>query len=231
MTIEDTSATPESGEAAAPTQAQTTEGATDTSLTSETPAESGATEQAAPAEGAEPTAEGDKPEAESKEDGTKEDTDAADVPETYTFEMPEGMPLDEAAAGELTTVAHELKLSQDQVTKLTKIGVQMRQRDAENHAKLVKEWSEAMQTDSELGGEKFPENLAVARSTLQKYASPGLREILRATGLDQHPEMFRFVHKLGSDLAEDTFAPGGSGVSMSEEAKAKRMYPSMNKQR
>lgn len=219
------SAPNENGEAANPIPAQpvdSTPAPTGTSVNEGQPAaaETVGTQQTVP--------EGEPPASTDANAENKDGDKPAEIPETYEFTMPEGMPLDEAAAGELTTVAHELKLNQEQVNKLTQIGIQMRQRDAENHANNVKAWAEAMQTDSELGGDAFKENLALARKTLQSYASPGLREALQATGLDQHPEMFRFVHSVGKALAEDRFTPGATGTSVSEEDRAKRMYPSMD---
>ena len=83
-----------------------------------------------------------------------------------------------------------------------------------------------MKVDKEIGGEKFTENLALARKALESFGTPELQDVLNMTGLGNHPEVIRAFYKAGKAISEDRFIPGtpkGAEMDM-----AKRMFPTMN---
>lgn len=148
------------------------------------------------------------------------------VPEAYEFAMPEGVDLDKASADEFTTVAKELKLTQEQAQKVADVAAKQAQRQIEAHANLVASWVEQVKTDKEIGGDKLEENLGVARKALETFGTPELRDVLNATGFGNHPEIIKAFYKAGKAISEDTFvkgAPRGPETDM-----AKKMFPSMN---
>lgn len=149
------------------------------------------------------------------------------VPEAYTYDMPEGVELDKEAADAFSAFAKEKGLSQEDVKKATDIVVQMQKQQAARHESDVSKWAEALPTDKEFGGEKFAENLGIARRGLEAYGSPELYQILEATGFQYHPAVVRAFYKIGKELAPDTFvrgrAPSSARVDM-----AKAMFPNQN---
>lgn len=148
------------------------------------------------------------------------------VPESYTFETPEGVTLDTAAVEEFSAIAKELGLEQGKAQAIADIAVKMQQRAAENQAALVESWVEQVKTDKDLGGDKLTENLAIAKKALDAFGSPELRDVLNATGLGNHPEIIRAFYKAGKAISEDRFIPGApKGPEMDI---AKRMFPTMN---
>jgi hypothetical protein len=150
----------------------------------------------------------------------------AQVPESYEFQMPDGVQLDKAAADEFTAIAKELKLDQAAAQKVADVGAKMAQRQAEAHAKLVETWTEQVKTDKEFGGDKLEENLGIARKALEVFGTPELRDVLNSTGLGNHPEVIRAFYKAGKAVSEDKFvkgAPAGAETDI-----AKRMFPTMN---
>ncbi len=98
------------------------------------------------------------------------------------------------------------------------------------HAEL-KGWNEAIVADKELGGANIEATKQHASAALKAYATPELRELLQATGLGSHPEVVRFVTKVGKALADDTVA-GGTGGSApdtkSQDAFLANLFPSMH---
>lgn len=149
------------------------------------------------------------------------------VPETYDLKMPEGVELDQAAAAEFTAIAKELKLDQAAAQKLADVGAKMAQRQVEAHAKLVESWAEQVKTDNEIGGDKLAENLGVARKALEAFGTPGLRDVLNATGLGNHPEVIRAFYKVGKAISEDRFV-GGAPKGGTADDPAKKLFPNMN---
>ena len=149
------------------------------------------------------------------------------VPEAYDLKMPEGVELDQAAAAEFTAIAKELKLDQAAAQKLADVGAKMAQRQVEAHAKLVESWAEQVKTDNEIGGDKLAENLGVARKALEAFGTPGLRDVLNATGLGNHPEVIRAFYKVGKAISEDRFV-GGAPKGGTADDPAKKLFPNMN---
>jgi len=160
-------------------------------------------------------------------DGTpKVKGDEPVVPDAYVFEMPEGMELDEAAAAEFTPIAKELKLTQEQASKLGQVAVAMQQRAVQRHLDTVASWVDEVTNDKDIGGDKLPATLAATKTVMDTFGTPALKAALESSGYGNHPEFIRFVHKIGTHLSEDTFVKGGNTTPPdSPDAKAGRMYP------
>ena len=114
---------------------------------------------------------------------TETKPEAPAVPDAYDLKMPEGVELDPAAAEEFTAIAKELKLDQSSAQKLADVAAKQAQRQAESHAKLVESWVEQVKADKEIGGDKFDENLGIAKKALDTFGTPELKDVLHASGL------------------------------------------------
>lgn len=153
-------------------------------------------------------------------------TPAPVVPEVYEFEMPEGVELDKDALNDFTGVAKELKLDQAAAQKLADVGVKMAQRQKEVFENTKAAWAEQARTDKDIGGEKFEQNLAMAKKTLETFGSPELKEILNVSGLGNHPVVIKFLVNTSKAISEDGFVtgtPAGGNTDL-----AKKLFPSMN---
>ena len=148
------------------------------------------------------------------------------VPEAYDLKMPDGVELDAAAADEFTAIAKELKLDLPSAQKLADVAAKQAQRQAESHAKLVESWAEQVKVDKEIGGDKFDENLGIARKALETFGTPELRDVLHASGLGNHPEVIRAFYKAGKAISDDSFVKGAPKGA--ETDPAKKLFPNMN---
>jgi hypothetical protein len=204
--------------AAAPGAAAPTAGAADASLlTNGTQGEG--SPAAAGAEGA-----GAKP----GETTPNKDDPGAQVPEKYEFQMPEDVELDSDAAAEFSALAKELKLPAAEAQKVADIAIRMAQRQAEQTAKVVKEWADQSRADKEFGGDNLDANLAVAKKAIAAFGSEELKVLLSTTGLGNHPEFIRFALKAGKAMSDDTFVKGGQPGATNAVSLEKRLYPNMN---
>ena len=146
------------------------------------------------------------------------------VPESYEFAAPEGVPINESAKEAYAEVAKELGLTQSQAQaafeKLAAKGhaSQVQQLDA-----MSKEWAEKSTADTEFGGAALQENLGVAKKALDAFGSPELRSLLNESGLGNHPEMIRLLYRAGKAVSEDKFV-GGSPNASAPKASAKAFY-------
>lgn len=151
------------------------------------------------------------------------------APDTYAdFSLPEEMSLDESLMNEALPLFKELGLSQDQAQKLVDFQAKQVQASSQSQVdafnQLMDEWREQSQNDSEFGGDKFEENVAVARAAIDKFGSPGLKQLLEEHGVGNHPEVIRFMVKVGKLTAEDVPGQGNHPVSK-EQNVVDQLYP------
>jgi hypothetical protein len=89
-------------------------------------------------------------------------------------------------------------------------------------------WAEQAQTDKEYGGDKFKENLAYVGKALSEFATPEMGELLKTTGLINHPEMLRVFYRIGKAMSADNKVVIGGAGNTPPKSPAQRMYPNMN---
>lgn len=146
----------------------------------------------------------------------KKATDAADaaklkeVPEDgkYDFQLPDGMEMDTALAEKAGPVLKEAGISREQANKLAGIIAQDRKERFEAWGKTQEEWITSAKTDKEFGGDKFDTSITGAKRVLNKFGTPELQEYLTASGGGNHPEMIRFMARVGNAISDDS--PPGS---------------------
>lgn len=136
------------------------------------------------------------------------DTDQAPAFDPTKVELPEGVEsLDEGLMAEFGPMAEELKLTQEQGQKLISMHAKtlqsMQEAQQAQRSEMIESWAKEAKADKEIGGDKFDANLSVAKSALDKFGTPELKEMLDSSGLGNHPEVIRFFHKVGKEISED----------------------------
>lgn len=133
------------------------------------------------------------------------------VPEAYTFaNLPDGYSISEQQASEFSAFLKENAVSQDLADKLVAFDAQRslatqeagQQQAVDFRNKQVGEWETALRNDATFGGASFDANIATAKQALADFGTPELAAMLSDSGLGSHPEVVRFFHKVGQQLAE-----------------------------
>lgn len=135
-------------------------------------------------------------------DGSSEFT--LDVPPEYADYAPDFEAYQGAAGQWLkdnpqATAAEALKFAADYQAKT--VGELMGQQQ-QQHQQMVSQWESAARADQEIGGDRFGENLAIAKTAIDKFATPELKQMLDETGVGNHPEMVRAFFRAGKLLQE-----------------------------
>ena len=152
-----------------------------------------------------------------------------EVPDTYAdFTLPEGMEVDELGLEKVTPLFKELGLTQENAQKLIDAYAEQiqagSQKQMDDFTQLMNDWREQSANDKEFGGEKFEENVKLAKSAINKYGTPELKQLLEDHGVGNHPEMIRFMVRVGQTLKEDV--PGAAGaVSNPVADRVAQLYP------
>jgi hypothetical protein len=177
------------------------------------------------------TAEGDNSASgDTDADNAVEGGDQSTSSETYAdFEMPEGVELDVQLMEQAQPLFKELGLNQEQAQKLVDFQAAQVQASqtgqAEAFNQLKQDWQAQSKSDNEIGGDKFDESVSDAREALGKFGTPELTKLLNDFGVGNHPEMIRFMAKVGNLTKEDV--PGNSGSpSTPEKDRVSILYPS-----
>lgn len=205
-------------------------------------AQPAAAEAAKPVEGqeaAKPAGQGDgtvdagdagKPDAKAPEPAKADDAPLAAI-EYTPFTMPAEVKMPDTLVASLTDYAKGLRLPQDQAQALIDLGAkQYVEQSAANEARVDavrQSWISEAQADPEFGGDKLATSLPIAQKALTTFGSEKLTELLRGTGLGNHPEVIRFMLKVGQAIGEDGVVTGAGGSGTGPKDTAKKLYPGM----
>lgn len=159
---------------------------------------------------------------------TTETTKVEGAPETYEFKAPEGQIFDAEFLKAYSETAKELNLTQENAQKLIdKVGPVMEKQQQAKIDGIRNGWAEASKTDKEFGGTNLEANLGIAKTALDKFGTPELKELINTSGLGNHPELIRFFYRAGKAISSDTFVGGrqeGKGVPKDFNAMAGALY-------
>jgi len=135
------------------------------------------------------------------------------------FSLPEGMQMDDATLSEVLPIFKEKGFTQEQAQAAVELyAAKVQAREQEQVAafsKLMDDWRTQSANDKEFGGARFDESIKTARSALDKFGTPELKTLLEEHGVGNHPEVIRFMVKVGQLTREDS--PGASGGPIGEQ--------------
>jgi len=156
----------------------------------------------------------------------QEETEAAGAPEEYgTFDLPDDFDMNQDTLAEYHTFAKENNLTQEQAQRGVDMVAQMKQAEMQQWVEQQKSWVEDAKADAEFGNDKFDESISVAVKARDSFGTSEFNEMLDSSGLGNHPEMIRFLHRVGKAISENSVVVGGTTTSqLTREAV---LYPSM----
>lgn len=167
------------------------------------------------------------------------------VPEDgkYTLTMPEGVEPDGELLEALGADFKDLGLTNKAAQRLADKFIAVNQARVEKHLSTPAgmysalshqffleqgtpdTWEGKAKVDTEIGGERWNSTKVNAQRVVNQFATPAFREVMNKTGFGNHPEVIRFVSKVGDAIKEDNPATGGAeGASKPAEA-AYRLFP------
>lgn len=112
-------------------------------------------------------------------------------------------PADDAAKAEAERVAGIEKAATEKAEKAAA------EKAEQTVAQAKSDMLAAAMADPEFGGDKFAEATGVAKMAVEAFFKPEFAKFLNDTGLGNHPEMIRGFLKIGSQMKQDGFVPGG----------------------
>ena len=135
------------------------------------------------------------------------------VPETYEFNLPEGLTISDEQKEAFSAVAKEAKMTQEQANSLLKMHadiVMEQQRQAE-------EIKNQRMNECAKQGLNTPENLAAAKIAVDTFGGGDAMNALIESGAAYHPAVQAFLQRIGHLLKEDN-APDGKAATQQTAA-------------
>lgn len=153
------------------------------------------------------------------------------VPEDgkYVLKMPEGVEVDQELLDELSPEFKAAGLTGKQAQALTDKFIAKQQARAkaqgEGWAKTVSDWVDEAKKDPEIGGAKWDGTVKTASGVVGRFGNDALKEYLNASGAGNHPEMIRFMAKVGAVIGEDNPAISETPGKKVAADPAETLYP------
>lgn len=121
------------------------------------------------------------------------------------------MAIDEELRSDFLPLARELNLSQKGAQRLVDLQAKAVERQLQRWGTHLTELKTQAQADPEIGGAKYEPAVTSARAAIAKFGTPALRKVMNDYGVGAHPEMIRFMSKVGLAMGETpALASGGS---------------------
>lgn len=119
----------------------------------------------------------------------------------FEAKLPDGVDIDQDGLKAFTDIVNDKALKPaEKSQRILDLAVKREQDAAQRFADTVKGWGDQIAADKELGN---AENQAVARKLIEDFGTPELKGLLESSGMGNHPEIVRFVIKVGKALSED----------------------------
>lgn len=198
----------------------------------ETPEEKPETKPDAETPGEKPA---EKPESEEKPKGEEEEPEEEEEaekpkgpPEKYDLKVPEDSELSDEHVEKVAAYAKAQGLSNEQAQALLDRDAEQielfKEQQIETIGTLSKEWLAQSKKDKEFGGEAFKENAELAFRVIDRFGTPALKKAMNQTGLGNHPELVRFIVRIGKSMGEDQLVKPGSQEAAGEVDMAEKFY-------
>ncbi len=145
------------------------------------------------------------------------------IPPEITLEIPDEFKNFEPQITAYKDVAKTLGLNQNQAQELLNFNHQNFKSEQELRAKQMQSWANEVKNDAELGGANFENSVMYAVKSLQEYDESGqILKMLEESGYSNHPEIIRFLSRIGKQNLEDTIVNSKHRTDIPLE---ERMYP------
>lgn len=153
--------------------------------------------------------------------------------DSYKFNLPDGVSVDETALTSLKTTLAEAKVSPEVAQSL--LDMHVKQLEASGQAfttqqkaawdSTIEGWKTAINSDPELGGDKRAAVTSNIAKALDEYGDAKTRAAFDLTGSGWNPDIIRFVNRMATALSEGKphAAGGPSGAKPSSVGAA--LYP------
>jgi hypothetical protein len=163
------------------------------------------------------------------------------VPDSYTFEAPDGLAIDQVELDNAMAMAKDAGLSQSQFETMVTYDLE-RTKEAGQAAvdtwnTRVQGWRDAAKNDTDFGGTNYDANVKDALRLMGKFGDADLTALVKSPSpenpeglaIGNNPAFLRFLNRIGKVVqGEPNLLQGDAAqTGASDAARLEKMYPSM----
>lgn len=145
-------------------------------------------------------------------------------PETYDLKLPDGSQLRPTVLEKTAAYAKQRGLSNADAQEL----VNQQNQAVVDHVEALQgqrdTWLEETKNDAEVGGDKFNENVEIAKRVVDRFGTEGFKKALVDTGLGNQVDVVKTFVAIGKAAKDDSFFQGAPAGPPQKTA-AQKMYP------
>lgn len=163
---------------------------------------------------------------EGDDDPTKKPADVTPPPADadYKFELPEGFELADDVKQSVIDIAKEANVSPEVANKFVQKHAELKQQELSNAKATIESWRQETIADPEVGGQYIQQTMKNVNAALAVPHGAEVAEILKQTGLQNHPAMVKFLNQYGKMIKTDSNRGVSPVTAVSDKQKIDSFY-------
>lgn len=154
-----------------------------------------------------------------------ENNEAAPLDDSaFTFELPEGFELADNVKADVIALAKEHKISPEAAQKFVQKHAELKQAELDQAKATINEWKEETLADPDVGGQYIQQTMKNVNKALSVPHGNEVAEILKQTGLQNHPAFVKFLNHYGKLVSNDSNRGTNPTTAPSDQQKLDALY-------
>lgn len=142
----------------------------------------------------------------------------------FQFEMPEGFTLDETVQADIVKIAKEHNVTPEAAKLLVQKHAEIKQQELATARATIEEWRQATLNDPDIGGQYIQQTMKNVKQALSAPGGAEVAEILKQTGLQNHPAFIKFLSGYGKMNRTDSNRGGTPSSVVTDQQKIESFY-------
>ncbi|BDG06989.1 hypothetical protein [Anaeromyxobacter paludicola] len=134
--------------------------------------------------------------------GGGEQAETAAAADPLELDAPKGISADDPVFTDFRQVAGELGLDKDKAGRLVELHQRALAANQQAWDDQVGRWTQQIQADKEIGGERMKESIAAALEVTKRFGTPELQKVLDQPMYGSNPEIVRLLARVGRALRD-----------------------------
>ena len=154
----------------------------------------------------------------------KDDQPPAPTDADYKFDLPDGFDLSDDVKQSVIDLAKEANVSPEVANKFVQKHAEIKQQELADAKETIEGWRKETVADPEIGGDYLQQTMKNVNNALNAPAGAEVAEILKQTGLQNHPAIIKLLNHYGKMAKTDSVRGVTPVTTVSDKQKLESFY-------
>lgn len=154
----------------------------------------------------------------------KDDQPPAPTDADYKFDLPDGFDLSDDVKQSVIDLAKEANVSPEVANKFVQKHAEIKQQELADAKETIQGWLTETRNDPEIGGEYLQQTMKNVNNALNAPSGAEVAEILKQTGLQNHPAIIKLLNHYGKMAKTDSVRGVTPVTTVSDKQKLDALY-------